>query len=116
MKKMRSKIRRYIYISTDSVYEVCKEPSHEGPTFEEDAVRPEDPKEREAYAERDPYGSNKLDCKYHFGGIPLLWPRFFLDFEQSLFPLMDSRGKKTSEWARTDLVLRTFSLFPPLQI
>ena len=77
MKKTRSKIRRYIYISTDSVYEVCKEPSHEGPTFEEDAVRPEDPKEREAYAERDPYGSNKLDCKSHFGGIPLLWPRFF---------------------------------------
>ena len=65
MKKMRSKIRRYIYISTDSVYEVCKEPSREGPSLEEDAVRPEDPNEREAFAQRDPYGSNKLDCKLH---------------------------------------------------
>ena len=31
MLKMRSRIRRYIYISTDSVYEVCEEPSHEDP-------------------------------------------------------------------------------------
>lgn len=73
MKKMRSKIRRYIYISTDSVYEVCKEPSHEGPTFEEDAVRPADPNEREAYAERDPYGSNKLDCEEAIKREKELW-------------------------------------------
>lgn len=63
MGKMRSKIRRYIYISTDSVYEVCQEPSHDGPTLEEDAVRPEDPNTREAYARKDPYGSAKLDCE-----------------------------------------------------
>lgn len=63
MGKMRSKIRRYIYISTDSVYEVCQEPSHDGPTLEEDAVRPEDPNTREAHARKDPYGSAKLDCK-----------------------------------------------------
>ena len=63
MRKMRSKIRRYIYISTDSVYEVCQEPSHDGLTLEEDAVRPEDPSTREAYAKKDPYGSAKLDCK-----------------------------------------------------
>lgn len=63
LKKMRSKIRRYIYISTDSVYEVCKEPSHEGPILEADAVRPEDPKEREEYATRDLYGNNKLECE-----------------------------------------------------
>lgn len=65
MKKMRNKIRRYIYVSTDSVYEVCKEPSHEGPILEEDAVRPEDPREREEYAKRDLYGNNKLECKSH---------------------------------------------------
>ena len=63
MRKMRSKIRRYIYISTDSVYEVCKEPSHDGSTLEEDAMRPEDPNTREAYAQKDLYGSAKLDCK-----------------------------------------------------
>lgn len=63
MKKMRNKIRRYIYVSTDSVYEVCKEPSHEGPILEEDAVRPEDPREREEYAKRDLYGNNKLECE-----------------------------------------------------
>ena len=45
--KMRSKIRRYIYISTDSVCEVRKEPSHDGLTLEEDAVRTEDPNTRE---------------------------------------------------------------------
>ena len=63
MRNMRSKIRRYIYISTDSVYEVCQEPSHDGLTLEEDAVRPEELNTREAYAKKDPYGSNKLDCK-----------------------------------------------------
>lgn len=63
MLKMRSRIRRYIYISTDSVYEVCEEPSHEGPTREDDAKRPEDPKTREAYSQKDPYGSAKLDCE-----------------------------------------------------
>ena len=79
MKKMRSKIRRYIYISTDSVYEVCKEPSHEGPTLEEDAVRPEDPRERDAYAQRDLYGSNKLECKEHkiqWYRLRLNWSKF----------------------------------------
>ena len=66
--KMRGKIRRYIYISTDSVYEVCKEPSHDGPTLEEDAVRPEDPNTRDAYSQRDLDGSAKLDCKDYLPG------------------------------------------------
>ena len=64
MLKMRSRIRRYIYVSTDSVYEVCEEPSHEGPTREDDAKRPADPKTREAYSQKDPYGSAKLECEY----------------------------------------------------
>ena len=33
---------RYIYISTDSVYEVSKAKLHDGFLKEEDAVRPED--------------------------------------------------------------------------
>ena len=36
------KIGMYIYISTDSVYEVC-EKTHTGPTVETDAQRPSDP-------------------------------------------------------------------------
>ena len=63
MRKMRSKVRRYIFISSDSVYEVCKDPPHDGISLEEDAVRPEDPAQREAYAERDSYGNSKLECK-----------------------------------------------------
>ena len=60
---MRSKIRRYIYITTDSVCEVCKEPSHDGPTLEEDAVRSGVPNIRDAYAQKDLDGSAKLHCK-----------------------------------------------------
>lgn len=51
---------RYIYISTDSVYEVCKEPSHGGPSKEEDAQRPENHNVRQAFATRDSYGHEKL--------------------------------------------------------
>lgn len=54
---------KYIYISTDSVYEVCKEPPHWGPLREEDAVRPTDPVERETLASRDSYGDRKLACE-----------------------------------------------------
>ena len=57
---MRGKVEKYIYVSTDSVYEVCKEPSHGGASQEEDSIRPEDPSTREAYARRDLYGHEKL--------------------------------------------------------
>lgn len=39
---LRGRIRKYIYISTDSVYEVSKEKKQHAYSTEEDAVRPDD--------------------------------------------------------------------------
>ena len=39
---LEGRFKRYIYISSDSVYEVCKMKHHEGYSTEQDAVRPED--------------------------------------------------------------------------
>ncbi len=50
----------YIYISSDSVYEVCRDKLHEGPSRETDAVRPEDEQERKTASRRDSYGDDKL--------------------------------------------------------
>lgn len=52
----------YIFISTDSVYEVCK-PIRRHPILEESAVRPEDEKERKILNEKDDYGNDKLKCE-----------------------------------------------------
>ena len=53
----------YIYISSDSVYEVCINKTHSGPTKEEDAIRPEDKDERTRLSEADDYGDEKLQCE-----------------------------------------------------
>lgn len=39
---LRGRFKKYIYISTDSVYEVSKVKSHNGYSVEEDAGRPDD--------------------------------------------------------------------------
>ncbi|KAH3858144.1 uncharacterized protein LOC127873753 [Dreissena polymorpha] len=59
---LQGKIKRYIYISSDSVYEVCNK-THTGLTREEDAVRPKEDKEREQYILKDDYGNRKLQCE-----------------------------------------------------
>ncbi|XP_052792287.1 uncharacterized protein LOC128226451 [Mya arenaria] len=72
---MNGKIKRYIYISSDSVYEVCNK-SHSGFTREDDAVRPEAKVDRERYSANDDYGNRKLECEEVLrsqadsGGIP----------------------------------------------
>lgn len=74
---LNGKVNRYIYISSDSVYEVCQNKSHEGFTREEDALRPDDEEEREVFRRKDDYGNRKLECEEELerltnreGGIP----------------------------------------------
>jgi nucleoside-diphosphate-sugar epimerase len=51
----------YVYISTDSVYEVCVPATHEGGlSVEEDAVRPSTREEVKAMKKKDSYGHAKL--------------------------------------------------------
>ena len=58
----RGKVMRYIYISSDSVYEVCDK-THNDPTREEDAVRPSAKSDQEILNQKDNYGHRKLECE-----------------------------------------------------
>lgn len=59
---LRGKCSLYIYISTDSVYEVCGR-QHSGPIRETDATRPRCRLERERLNKLDKYGHRKLECE-----------------------------------------------------
>lgn len=50
----------YIYISSDSVYEVCSDKRHNGATVETDAVRPPTAQDRHQMATSDDYGDGKM--------------------------------------------------------
>lgn len=58
----QKRIGLYVYISSDSVFEVCNK-SHGGYSRESDAVRPKNVLEREEYAKKDSYGHRKLLCE-----------------------------------------------------
>ncbi|XP_028392615.1 uncharacterized protein LOC114517155 [Dendronephthya gigantea] len=60
---LRGRFERYIYISSDSVYEVCIKNPHGGPSREEDAIRPRDPRERHEINMADYYSHQKLGCE-----------------------------------------------------
>ncbi|XP_032218471.1 uncharacterized protein LOC5518064 [Nematostella vectensis] len=62
---MRHRIGRYVYISSDSVYEVSQlPPNFNGePSREEDAVRPASRTRQEELRLVDGYGHNKLECE-----------------------------------------------------
>lgn len=62
LKLVSGKAGFYVYISTDSVYEVC-EKNHTGPSLETDAVRPSSPKRQAELERTDSYGHNKLACE-----------------------------------------------------
>jgi len=73
---LHGRIKRYIYISSDSVYDVCNK-THAGLTREQDAVRPCESKDRELYKQKDDYGNRKLECEEELhtmfnreGGVP----------------------------------------------
>ena len=53
----------YIYVSSDSVYEVCQEKQHIGHSRETDAVRPDDERDRKKARRRDSYGDDKLSAE-----------------------------------------------------
>jgi hypothetical protein len=63
VKYLDGKVGHYVYISTDSVYEVCVQPNHKGGRKEEDAKRPSDKSERDRLKEEDDYGDNKLEVE-----------------------------------------------------
>ena len=63
MDVLRGRYERYIYISSDSVYEVCVANNHGGPNRETDAIRPINQQERDALNRKDMYGHRKLECE-----------------------------------------------------
>ncbi|XP_043219630.1 uncharacterized protein LOC122380493 isoform X2 [Amphibalanus amphitrite] len=59
---LAEKMKYYVFISSDSVYEVC-EPSTGVLSHEEAAVRPSDRRRRHDLASRDSYGDGKLSAE-----------------------------------------------------
>ena len=53
----------YIFISSDSVYEVCQEKQHCGPSKETDANRPVEEADKKKARRRDSYGDDKLSAE-----------------------------------------------------
>ena len=53
----------YVYISTDSIYEVCNTPNHGGASKETDDCRPLSQAEQEQLNKGDDYGHEKLECE-----------------------------------------------------
>ncbi len=72
---LKGKTDVYIYISSDSVYEVC-EKNHDKPTKESDCLRPQATAMYKKYKRRDSYGHKKLkgeeilEEQLREGGIP----------------------------------------------
>lgn len=67
---LRGKVGLYIYISTDSIYEVCQDKPTRRPSRETDATRPTDEKEIELLKKKDPYGHYKFageEALVHYG-------------------------------------------------
>ncbi|PRP81582.1 hypothetical protein PROFUN_01089 [Planoprotostelium fungivorum] len=62
---LRGSVKHYIYISSDSIYMVCRTPADPRPMGrrEEDAVRPENVEERQHLNREDSYGDGKLQCE-----------------------------------------------------
>ena len=70
---LKGRTRRYVFVSSDSVYEVCEPPRSTsvrgGGTKEGDARRPEDAARAEALARTDMYGHHKLRCEEILRGL-----------------------------------------------
>jgi len=60
---LKDKVGVYIYISTDSVYDVSIDKPTKRPSIETDAVRPHDEKEIKLLKRKDPYGHYKFSCE-----------------------------------------------------
>ncbi|CAF1485237.1 unnamed protein product [Adineta ricciae] len=64
LKVLEDRFKLYIYISTDSVYEVCLPTSNEL-SSETDSIRPTDSDEYESLRRKDSYGHKKLKIEEH---------------------------------------------------
>ena len=63
IKGLTNRLRLYVMISTDSVYDVCDPVVRVGPPREVDDLRPQDEKEIERLAKSEDYGHDKLKCE-----------------------------------------------------
>eukprot|EP00794_Sanderia_malayensis_P003478 gene3478-3976_t len=59
---LKGRVKLYVYISTDSIYEVC-ERTHNGSTTESDGNRPAEIKLRDKLSSYNKYGDQKLACE-----------------------------------------------------
>ncbi len=98
---VKGRVGLYVYISTDSVYEVCAPPAHDGLTVEEDAIRPADPALRAEKAELDEYGHEKLQCEEALSESGM--PAVFLRLPDVIGP-----RDNTQRWLRYQLQLLTY--------
>ena len=80
---LKGKVGYYVYVSTDSVYEVCEERgTGRERSSESDAVRPRDPEKRDELRAADAYGDAKLAAEEALGdqrddgGFPWVALRF----------------------------------------
>lgn len=60
---LSNRIKLYVMISTDSVYDVCDQTIRVGPPKETDDLRPHSEKEIKKLADDEDYGHDKLKCE-----------------------------------------------------
>jgi len=63
LKALQNRIGYYVYLSTDSVYEVCNFIASPTGITETDSVRPKNPEKRRKLARSESYGHQKLLCE-----------------------------------------------------
>ncbi|KAK2725121.1 hypothetical protein QYM36_001544 [Artemia franciscana] len=103
---LKGKVHLYIYISSDSVYEVCEGyNTASGLSKETDSVRPKDMEKRRMLARRDSYGDDKLSGEevLEASNVPYL-----------ILRLPDVIGPRdtTHRWWTYQLWMQLFTEFP----
>ncbi|XP_077982446.1 uncharacterized protein LOC144437392 [Glandiceps talaboti] len=114
VRALAGKVGLYIYISTDSVYEVCTTKKHKGKTKETDAVRPSSSIRQTTLNQQDNYGHEKLSGEEvlrqyrETGGFPYVFLRL---------PDVVGPRDSTHRWWFYQLWIRTFdAIGTPLHV
>lgn len=100
----QDRIGLYIYISSDSVFEVCNK-SHDGYSRETDAVRPNNVLIREEYAKKDSYGHRKLLCEEELQFQNMKWGVPFVSLR---LPDVIGPRDNTYRWWIYQLMIRLY--------
>lgn len=100
----QDRIGLYIYISSDSVFEVCNK-SHDGYSQETDAVRPNNVLIREEYAKKDSYGHRKLLCEEELQFQNMKWGVPFVSLR---LPDVIGPRDNTYRWWIYQLMIRLY--------